>query len=67
MVSDGKFDKFIDERYESYKSGIGKDIVDGKVGFKELEKYALELDGIKNVSGRQEVLEAMLNKYILED
>ncbi|TYQ16614.1 UNVERIFIED_CONTAM: xylose isomerase [Acetivibrio alkalicellulosi] len=67
MIEDGKFDKFIDERYKSYQSGIGKDIVDGKVGFKELEKYALENDQVVNISGRQEVLEAMLNKYILED
>jgi len=67
MVSEGKFDKVIADRYASYRSGIGSDIVNGKVGFKELEKYALENDQIKNVSGRQEVLESMLNKYILED
>ena len=34
--------------------------------FKELEKYALENNSIKNVSGRQEMLEAILNQYILE-
>lgn len=67
MAKDGKFDKFIEERYKSYESGIGKDIVDGKVGFKELEEYALANDQIKNISGKQEVLEAMLNQYILED
>lgn len=67
IVKDGKFDKFIEERYKSYQSGIGKDIVDGKVGFKELEEYALANDQIKNISGKQEVLEAMLNQYILED
>jgi xylose isomerase len=66
MVQDGKFDKFVDERYQSYKTGIGSDIVSGKVGFKELEKYALENDKVKNTSGRQEMLEAMLNKYIIE-
>ena len=43
MAKDGKFDKFIEERYKSYESGIGKDIVDGKVGFKELEEYALQM------------------------
>jgi len=66
MLQDGKFEKFIEERYQSYKTGIGKDIVEGKVGFKELEKYALEIDSVKNTSGRQEVLEAMLNKYLIE-
>jgi xylose isomerase len=37
MAEDGKFARVISERYSSYSSGIGKDIVDGKVGFKELE------------------------------
>lgn len=67
MIQDGKFDKFVDERYQSFKTGIGSDIVAGKVGFKELEKYALENNSLKNTSGRQEVLEAMLNKYIMQN
>ena len=33
---------FAKERYLSYSSGIGKDIVEGKIGFYEFEKYALE-------------------------
>lgn len=65
-IKDGKLDKFVADRYASYTTGIGSDIVNGKVGFKELEKYAMENDQIKNVSGRQEMLEAVLNKYILE-
>jgi xylose isomerase len=67
IIEDGKMDKFVEERYASYTTGIGKEIVSGKVGFKELEKYAMEHDQIKNVSGRQEMLESMLNKFILEN
>lgn len=66
IIEDGKLDKFVEDRYASYGSGIGKEIVDGKVGFKELEKYALENSQIRNVSGRQEMLEALLNRYIYE-
>ncbi len=65
MVSDGKFDAFVADRYSSYTTGIGKDIVEGKVGFKELEKYALSAK-IQNKSGRQEMLESLLNTYICE-
>ncbi|MGC8766016.1 MAG: xylose isomerase [Brevinematia bacterium] len=65
LIEDKVFEKFIDERYESYKKGIGKQIVDGKVGFKELEKYALENSNITNKSGRQEMLETILNQYIM--
>jgi len=66
MLEDGELEKFIEERYASYRSGIGKDIVDGKVGFKELEAYALSHDKITNSSGRQELLETIVNRYILE-
>ena len=65
IVEDGKMDAFIADRYSSYTTGIGKDIVSGKVGFKELEQYALTTE-VKNKSGRQEMLESMLNQYILE-
>ncbi len=65
IIEDGKMDKFIEDRYSSYTTGIGKDIIEKKVGFKELEKHALENEP-KNVSGRQEMLESILNKYILE-
>jgi xylose isomerase len=66
MTQDGKFANFIADRYASYKSGIGADIVGNRVGFKELETYAMYNDQIRNSSGRQEMLEALLNQYILE-
>ena len=65
IIDDGVLDGFVDDRYASYGSGIGKDIVDGKVGFKELEQYVLGINDVKNESGRQELLETILNEYIL--
>jgi len=65
IVQDGILDKFIEERYASYRTGIGKDIVEGKVGFRELEAYVLEHGEPEITSGRQEMLEAILNQYIL--
>jgi xylose isomerase len=66
LLEDGVLEDFIAKRYDSFNTGIGKDIVEGKIGFKELETYALENNNIKNVSGRQEMLEGILNQYILE-
>ncbi|MFW6270233.1 MAG: xylose isomerase [Bacillota bacterium] len=66
LLEDGKIEEFIAKRYESYQKGIGKDIVENKVGFEELEEYALNNDDIKNSSGRQEKLEAILNQYVME-
>lgn len=66
LIEDRVFEDFKDRRYASYKEGLGKDIVDGKVGFKELEAYVLENGITPNVSGRQELLESILNQYIME-
>jgi len=66
LIEDGVFTDFITKRYASYNEGIGKDIVDGKVGFKELEVYALKNGVSANTSGRQEMLESILNQYIME-
>ncbi len=64
MLEDRFLEDIIEKRYSSYQSGIGKKIVDGTVGFRELEKYALEMKEIENESGMQEYLEAMVNEYL---
>ncbi|MDP4087289.1 MAG: xylose isomerase [Bacillota bacterium] len=66
LIEDKVLDDFITERYSSYTQGIGLDIVEGKTNFKELEAYALGLTEIKNYSGRQERLKALVNQYLLE-
>ncbi len=64
LVESGEIESFIRDRYASYSSGIGKKIVNEEVGFKELEAYALENSGVTNKSGKQELLEAVVNRYI---
>ncbi len=66
MIEDGRIDKFVEERYSSWNTGIGKDIIDGKVGFEELEKYALEKGEVTDSlgSGRQEMLESIMNNIM---
>ena len=64
LIEEKVFENVLKERYSSYETGIGKEIVEGKVGLKELSKYALS-NGVKeNKSGRQEMLENVLNRYI---
>ena len=53
------------QRYASWNTGIGKQIESGKVGFAELEAYMLNKgEAASNVSGRQEMLENLLNEFI---
>lgn len=64
ILADGVFDKFVEERYASYTTGIGAKIVNGEVDFEALEAHAMGLGEIVNTSGRQEMLENILNQYI---
>lgn len=64
LIEDRVLDSFIEERYSGWNSQLGKDIEARKVGFEELEKYTLE-HGEPNIkSGRQELIENVLNEYI---
>ena len=65
MIDDGLIDKFVQNRYASWGSGIGASITAGKEDFKSLEKYAMEGKPILHESGMQEYLESILNEYIL--
>jgi xylose isomerase len=66
ILADGKFEKFVAERYSSFDSGFGKDIEKRKIGFKELEKLVLTKLGEPTPrSGKQEYLENLLNQYII--
>jgi xylose isomerase len=63
--ADGVLRDFVKNRYASWDGGIGQKIEAGSVGFVELEKYMLEKGkSAPNVSGRQEMLENIIHRYI---
>ena len=66
LIEDGRIDKFVEDRYASWKTGIGADIIAGKADFASLEKYALEKGEVTDSlsSGRQEMLESILNNVL---
>jgi xylose isomerase len=62
---DGRLAEFVKQRYSSWDSGIGQQIEQGKVGFKELEANMLKKgEAVPNASGRQEYLENLINEFI---
>lgn len=66
LIEDRVFESYLEERYASYKAGIGKDIIAGTVTLKELETYVLNKSSLTaNPSGQQEYLEAIVNQYLL--
>jgi xylose isomerase len=64
MRKDGVLNDFVKQRYASWESGVGKEIEKGAASFETLEKYMLEKGEVApNVSGRQEYLENVINRY----
>jgi len=63
--ADGELARLLKERYSSWDTGIGAEIEAGKHNFKTLEKYMLEKGDVSpNKSGRQELFENLVNRYI---
>jgi len=62
--ADGELAAFVKDRYSSWDTGIGAEIESGKADFKSLEAYMLKKGDITpNRSGRQEMLENLINRY----
>jgi xylose isomerase len=62
---DRVLEDFVSRRYRSYDEGIGQKIEQGAVTFADLEKYMLEKGNPSpNESGRQELLENIINEYL---
>jgi xylose isomerase len=62
---DGRLCEFKKQRYASWDSGIGAKIEKGKVNFRDLEAYMLAKGDVTPcVSGRQEMLENLINEFI---
>ncbi len=62
---DGILDKMLAERYASWDQGIGREIEQGRHSLTTLETYMLgKGEAAPNTSGRQELLENILNRYV---
>ncbi len=64
IIEDGWLENIVKERYSGWDSKLGQDIESGKVGFEELEQYTLQHGEPEIKSGRQELIENILNEYI---
>jgi len=65
MLSDGKLQGFVDERYAGWNDGLGKEIMSGNLTLAQISDRVLaqKIDP-KQRSGRQEMLENLVNRYL---
>ncbi len=61
---DGVLADFVSERYKSFKSGIGRKVMRGETNFRELERYIHKNGEPPKISGREEMLENLINSYL---
>lgn len=66
LIKEGTLDAVIRERYRSFNSGIGRRIEEGKATLHDLEASAIKCGEPKQESGRQELLENLLNQALLQ-
>jgi xylose isomerase len=64
IVDDGEFHRLRKERYASFDSGKGKAFEQGKVGLEELGKLAHKNGEPAQLSGKQEYIENLINKFV---
>jgi xylose isomerase len=63
--ADGVLNDFVRQRYSTYDNGMGRRIEAGSVSLNELDTYIQESTSLAaNTSGRQEMLENLINRYI---
>ena len=61
---DGRLAEFVQTRYGSFDSGIGAKVESGACSFEELEQFAMGNGEPTLSSGRQEMLENLLNEFL---
>ena len=54
----------LSDRYASFDAGMGKQFEEGKLTFEDVYAYAKSNGEPKQISGKQELYEAIVNMYI---
>ncbi|HVZ25558.1 MAG TPA: hypothetical protein VG842_05875, partial [Sediminibacterium sp.] len=64
ILQKSPYKNFRKQRYASFDSGKGKEFEEGKLQLEDLRDFALANGEPKQISGRQEWLENLINQYI---
>jgi len=64
ILEQSPYKKMVADRYASYDSGKGKEFEEGKLSFEDVYAYAKANGEPKQISGKQELYEAIVNMYI---
>ncbi|MFN5762653.1 MAG: xylose isomerase, partial [Sphingobacteriales bacterium] len=64
ILQHSPYRSFRTNRYASFDSGKGREFEDGKLKLEDLREFAIQNGEPKQISGKQEWLENIINSYI---
>ena len=64
ILNKSEYKKIRAERYASFDGGKGKEFENGNLSLEDLRAYAIANGEPKTISGKQEYLENLINRYI---
>ena len=64
LLYKSSYKKIRKDRYASFDSGKGREFEEGKLTLESLRDFAIANGEPKQISGRQELLENIINQYI---
>lgn len=64
ILENSPYQNMVSERYSSYDSGKGKEFEEGKLSLEDVVAYAKSVGEPKQISGKQELYESIVNMYI---
>ena len=64
ILQNSAYKKMKKDRYASFDQGLGKDFEEGKLTLENLREFAIKNGEPKQMSGKQEMLENIINNYI---
>lgn len=64
ILQNSAYKKMKKDRYASFDQGLGKDFEEGKLTLENLREFAMKNGEPKQMSGKQEMLENLINNYI---
>lgn len=64
ILTSSPYKKMVEDRYNSYDQGKGKEFENGKLSLKDLYKIAKDQGEINSTSGKQELFENIINQHI---
>lgn len=64
ILNDGEYKAIRKERYASFDSGKGKQFAEGRLNLEDLHQLAAKAGEPEPVSGKQEYLENLLNRFV---